>query len=101
MRLLLVSLLCLALPALPAPAADNYPPDALMVYVGRISSEPTWQKVIVDPFGDNYTDAYLVAGAISHAYSVSRGGGLRTEFQVNVAYNFGAQDHWELNFAPV
>ena len=75
--------------------------DALTVYAARISAERTWQHVLRNPFGGNYADAYLVAGSFSRAYDESFGGALRAEWEANLAYNFGDQDHLELNLAPI
>jgi hypothetical protein len=87
--------------ALPAPAAEIESPNSFTFYTGRISSEETWHAVLVKPYSTNYTDSYLVTGAFSHAYKESHEGALRTEFEVNLTYNFGEQDHLELNFVPV
>jgi hypothetical protein len=77
------------------------PRDALTVYGARISREATWQHVLRDPFGADYADAYLLAGAWSRAYAERLDRALRVEMEANVAWNFGDQDHFELNFAPV
>ncbi len=76
-------------------------PDALSFYTARISEERTWQHVLRDPFGSDYADAYLIAASYSRAYAERASGALRIEMEANVAYNFGYQDHFELNFAPV
>jgi hypothetical protein len=98
----------LAVPLVSSPlvhAAEPAPPAALTFYAARISEERTWQHVLRNPFGASYADAYLVAGAYSRAYPESFGeffgGALRAEWEANLAYNFGDQDHLELNFAPV
>jgi hypothetical protein len=90
-----------AIVATPAPAADIDSPHTFTFYAGRISSEATWHDVLLKPYSDNYTDAYLVAGAYARAYGQHFEGALRTEYEVNVAYNFGEQGYWELNVAPV
>jgi hypothetical protein len=87
--------------AVPATASDITSPNTFTFYTGRISSEETWEDVLLKPYSDNYTDAYLVTAAYSRAYRESHEGALRTEFEVNATYNFGEQDHWELNFAPI
>lgn len=95
-----LSALCvLAFAGTPAHATESR--DALTLYAARISKEATWQHVLRDPFGADYADAYLVAGAWSRAYAERLEGALRIEMEANVAYNFGDQDHFELNFAPV
>ena len=85
--------------AVPATASDITSPNTFTFYTGRISSEETWQDVLLKPYSSNYTDSYLVTAAYSRAYRESHEGALRTEFEVNATYNFGEQDHWELNFA--
>lgn len=75
--------------------------DTLTLYVARISEERTWQHVLEDPIGSDYTDTWLVAGAYSRAYGRSGDAPLRREWEVNVAYNFGEQDHFELNLVPL
>lgn len=87
--------------ALPVAAAEIESPNSLTFYGGRISSEETWHEVLLKPYSKNYTDTYLVSGAYSRAYNESFEGALRTEFEFNLTYNFGEQDHWEVNFAPV
>ena len=84
-----------------SPAAEIASPHTLTFYSGRISSEATWQHVLVKPFSDNYTDSYLLAAAYTRAVREYLDGALRMEYEVNVAYNFGEQDHWELNVAPL
>jgi hypothetical protein len=87
--------------ALPCAASDITSPNAVTFYAGRISAEETWHDVLLKPWSSNYADAYLVTGAYSRAYRESREGALRTEFEINATYNFGDQDHWELNVAPL
>jgi hypothetical protein len=89
---------CIAPPAL---AAETLSTNTFTFYSGRISSEETWHDVLRKPYSSEYADAYLVSGAFSHAYGRKLGGKLRTEYEINVTYNFGAQDHWELNVAPI
>jgi hypothetical protein len=83
-------------------SADDLPSrHAFTFYAGRISAEETWHDVLIHPFSKNYTDAYLVAGSWSRAYDEIYDGALRRELEVNVTYNFGEQDHWELNVVPL
>lgn len=84
-----------------APAAEISNLSALTFYAGRISAEETWHDVLLEPWSSNYADSYLVTAAYSRAYRESHGGALRTEFEINATYNFGDQDHWELNVAPI
>jgi hypothetical protein len=76
-------------------------PNAVTWYAARISEERTWQHVLRNPFGADYADAYLAAGSFARAWSEEFDGGLRVESEINVAYNFGGQDHWEFNVAPI
>jgi hypothetical protein len=83
-------------------AGDSTAPRAFTIYSGRISAEETWHDVLLKPWSGNYTDSYLVAAAYSRAYGREHfDGALRTEYEINATYNFGAQDHWELNVAPL
>jgi hypothetical protein len=76
-------------------------PHTFTFYSGRISSEATWQDVLVKPFSDNYTDSFLLAASYTRAVGEHLDGALRREYEVNLAYNFGEQDHWEINVAPL
>ena len=101
-----VAALFIAAAAAPAPAASTpkseiVSPHAFTFYTGRISAEDTWHDVLIHPFSKNYTDAYLVAASYTSAYGEYRDGRLRTEYEINVAYNFGEQSFWELNIAPI
>lgn len=87
--------------AFPASGDEIASPNALTFYAGRISAEETWHDVLLKPYSSNYTDTYLVTAAYSRAYRESRAGALRTEFEINATYNFGDQNHWELNVAPI
>jgi len=87
--------------AAPAGAADIAAPNTFTFYTGRISSEATWHDVLLKPYSSDYADAYLVTAAYSRAWRETHDGALRWETEVNATYNFGAQDHWELNVAPV
>jgi hypothetical protein len=90
-----------AVVAMPTLAADISSPHTLTFYTGRISSEATWHDVLLKPYSDKYTDAYLVAASYTRAYAEHLDGALRTEYEINVAYNFGEQGYWELNVAPI
>lgn len=93
--------LSMALLALPARAAAEESDWTATLYGAVVSSEPTWQDVLKNPFGADYTDAYLIAGALSRPYVRFRNGGLRLEAEGQLAYNFGEQDHWEFNAVPI
>jgi hypothetical protein len=70
-------------------------------YVAQMSGEAGWEDVLINPAFSDYVDAYLVAGALSRSYARYRGGALQLEVEGQVAYNFGAQDHWEFNVVPL
>jgi hypothetical protein len=86
---------------LPAHAAGLAHPHSFTVYSGRISAEETWHDVLLKPWSSDYTDSYLLTGAYSYAWRETHDGALRWESEFNATYNFGAQDHWEANIAPV
>ena len=94
-------ILLLAALASPVSAEDLPNRHAFTFYAARISAEETWHAVLMHPFSQNYTDAYLVAGSWSRAYDEVYDGAMRREMEINVAYNFGQQDHWELNVVPL
>jgi hypothetical protein len=96
-----VAALLAAVLAVPTHADELAHPNTFTVYSGRISSEETWHDVLLKPYSDNYTDAYLIAGSYMHAYAERFDGALRMEYEINAAYNFGQQDYWELNVAPI
>jgi hypothetical protein len=96
-----VAALLAAALAVPTHAEELAHPHTFTLYSGRISSEETWHDVLLKPYSSEYADSYLVAGSYMHAYREHLDGRLRMEYEVNVAYNFGEQDHWELNFAPI
>jgi hypothetical protein len=96
-----ISALLAALSAPLTQAGEITSPDTFTFYSGRISSEETWHDVLLKPYSTNYTDAYLVAASYTHAYRENFNGALRREYEINVAYNFGDQDYWALNVAPL
>jgi hypothetical protein len=96
-----VAALLAAALAAPAQADELAHPHTFTLYSGRISAEETWHDVLLKPYSSNYTDSYLIAGSYMHAYREQLDGALRMEYEVNVAYNFGPQDYWELNVAPI
>lgn len=74
---------------------------AATVYAARVSGERTWQDIIKDPLGTRYVDAYLLSAALSREYAKTRSGALRFEAEGQLVYNFGDQDHWEINAVPI
>jgi hypothetical protein len=86
-----------------APAFCAVPEEwSVALYAAKVSGEATWQHVVRDPLGARYLDTYVVAGALARPYaSFLRDDALRFEAEGQVAYNFGGQDHWELNAMPV
>lgn len=87
--------------ALPAAADGLSHPNSFTIYSGRISAEETWHDVLLKPWSSNYTDSYLLTGAFAHAWRETHEGALRWESEFNLTYNFGEQDHWEVNVAPI
>jgi hypothetical protein len=77
------------------------PRYGVTIYAARISSERTWQHVIRNPFGADYADAFLLVGALSRVWAERREGALLLEAEMQAAYNFGEQHHWEFNAAPL
>jgi hypothetical protein len=82
-------------------AAEISKTHTFSFYTGRISSEATWHDVLLKPYSSNYTDSYLATVAYTRAYQQHLDGALRLEYEINATYNFGEQDHWELNVAPI
>jgi hypothetical protein len=71
-------------------------------YAGPLSGEAGWEDVMFNPVLSKYVGAYLVAATVSRTYGrPRRGGALQLEAEGQVAYNFGAQDHWEFNAVPI
>jgi hypothetical protein len=81
-----------------APPSDTRP--VVSVHAAQLSGERTWQKVLTEP-GGQFVDAYLVAGTIGAPYAQFMRGALQFEAEGQLVYNFGAQDHWEINAVPV
>jgi hypothetical protein len=100
-RHLRLGCLLAVLPVASGWAGDVASPHALTFYVGRISAEETWHDVLLKPYSSEYANSYLATAAYSRAYRESRTGALRMEFEINATYNFGDQNHWELNVAPI
>ena len=96
-----VAALLAAVAAASTQAAEIASPHTFTFYSGRISSEATWHDVLLKPYSTNYTDSYLIAASYTTAYKEHFDGALRMEYEVNVAYNYGEQNHWELNVAPL
>jgi len=74
---------------------------AATLYAARISSEPGWEDVLVNPFGADYLDAFLAVAGVSRGYAHYNGGALQLEAEGQIAYAFGDQQYWELNVVPV
>jgi hypothetical protein len=84
-----------------APAAAESRDWAATVYGARISSETGWEDILLNPFGAQYVDAFLIVGALSRSYASYQDGALVLDAEGQVAWNFGDQHHWEFNVAPV
>jgi hypothetical protein len=91
-------LLAPALQAVPAPDDDEW---TATVYGARISSERTWQHVLKDPLSDDYTNSYLITGALSRPYARLWNDSVQLEAEGQVTYHFGDQHLLELNAVPV
>ena len=92
-------LLLLSAPA----AADTGSDDAgwtAVLYGARMSSETGWEDILLNPFGAQYVDVFLVAAGLSRPYAQYREGALTLEAEAQVARYFGDQDHWEFNAVP-
>jgi hypothetical protein len=74
---------------------------AATLYAARISSEPGWEDVLVDPIGANYVDSFLAVAGLSREYAHYSGGALQVEAEGQIAYAFGDQRYWEFNAVPV
>jgi hypothetical protein len=94
---LVLTLLLLGPPL--ARAGDG--PWAATVYGARISSQPGWEDIILDPAGTRFVDSYLVTFALAREYAASREGALAIEAEGQVVRHFGEQTHWEFNAIPV
>jgi len=77
------------------PVHDN----AATFYVGRISSVNAWHDLLTDPTHAEFVDAYVAVAALSRSFVRSPTQDWSAEVEGQVAYNFGAQSHWELNLA--
>jgi hypothetical protein len=74
---------------------------AATVYGARISSQPGWEDIILDPAGTRFVDSYLVTFALARKYAASREGALTIEAEGQVVRHFGDQTHWEFNAIPI
>jgi hypothetical protein len=72
-----------------------------MLYGARMSSETGWEDILMNPFGAQYVDVFLVAAGVSRPYAQYREGALTLEAEAQVARYFGDQDHWEFNAVPL
>ena len=84
-----------------AEATAESNPWTATLYGARVSSEPGWEDILLNPVGAKYVDSFLVTGALSRPYARFRNGALAFEGESQVAYNFGEQDHWEFNVVPI
>src|SRR5688500_20167317 len=70
------------------------------VYGARISTQPGWEDIIVDPPGTEFVDSYLLAAALSRRYAQRVDGALTLEAEGQVVRHFHDQTHWELHAIP-
>ena len=92
-------LLALSTPAAAEKDADDMGWTALL-YGARMSSETGWEDILMNPFGAQYVDVFLVAAGMSRPYARYREGALTLEAETQAARYFGDQDHWEFNAVP-
>ncbi len=100
-RYTIIALMPIALFAHVEPASSDILDTALTFYVAQISGEDAWEDVIINPLFTDYVGSYLAVAAVSGTYRRYRDDRLHLEAEGQVAYNFGAQRHWEFNVVPV
>ena len=71
------------------------------VYGARISTQPGWEDIIMDPPGTEFVDSYLLAAALSRQYAQRMGGRLTLEAEGQIVRHFHDQTHWEFNAIPI
>ena len=71
------------------------------VYGARISTQPGWEDLFLDTAGTEFTDSYLLVGALAHRYAQRYDGALAIEWEGQVVRHFGDQQHWEFNALPI
>lgn len=74
---------------------------AATIYGARISTQPGWEDIIIDPPGTEFVDAYLVTAALSRQYAQRYDGALVIEAEGQVVYHFGDESYWEFNAVPI
>jgi hypothetical protein len=72
---------------------------AWTVYAARISSVNAWHDLVTDASNAEFVDAYIAVAALSRELRRYREARLSIQVEAQAAYNFGDQEHWELNFA--
>ncbi len=100
-RYTIIALMPIALFVHVEPASSDSLDTALTFYVAQVSGEDAWEDVIINPLFTDYVDSYLAVAALSGTYRRYRNDRLQLEAEGQVAYNFGAQHHWEFNAVPV
>lgn len=73
--------------------------NAWTVYAARISSVNAWHDLVTDPLNSEFEDAYVAVAALSRDLTRYRDGRLSIQVEAQAGYNFGDQEHWELNLA--
>ena len=71
------------------------------VYGARISTQPGWEDLFLDTAGTEFTNSYLLVGALAHRYAQRYDGALAIEWEGQVVRHFGDQQHWEFNAVPI
>ena len=73
---------------------------AATLYAARVSSEPGWEDVLVNPIGADYVSSFLAVASLSRGYAHYQAGALQLEAEGQIAYAFGDQQYWEFNVVP-
>jgi hypothetical protein len=75
-------------------------PWAATFYVARISTQPGWEDIFLDPGGTRFVDSYLLTAALAREYANFMDGALTIEAEGQVVRHMGDQHHWEFNVIP-
>jgi hypothetical protein len=86
---------------LAAPGSAENTEYAATFYIAKMSGEEGWEDVFVNPMFSEYVDTYVAVAALSGPYAHFRNDRLSLEAEGQIAYNWGGQEHWELNVVPL
>lgn len=95
------TILLLSLLLSPFLANAETSPWAATVYAARISTQPGWADIIIDPLHTGFADSGLVTVAVARQYAIRKEGALTIEAEGQVVHHIGEQTHWEFNAIPV